>query len=154
MVHLVHYWVGMCPSKFDFAQTCWNLDTLPTLFSRQVWFHVFSYLSEIVPSFYLDLITCLTFLGAEEMLTWLLFWGCFFVWKESLFLVKELIGISYPTRNRICQHSKRFNGHGPRVLVYQKKRKLSRGGLLGEEKTLTRGVSLDRGENSRRRVIW
>ena len=144
----------MCPSKFDFAQTCWNLDTLPTLFSRQVWFHVFSYLSEIVPSFYLDLITCLTFLGAEEMLTWLLFWGCFFVWKERLFLVKELTGISYPTRNRICQHSKRFNGHGPRVLVYQKKRKLLRGGLLGEEKTLTRGVSLDRGENSRRRVIW
>ena len=30
---------------------------------------------------------------------------------------------------------------------------LLRGGLLGEEKALRRGVSLDRGEISRRRVI-
>ena len=110
----------MCPSKFDLAQTCWNLDTLPTLPSRQSWLNVFSYLLEIVSSFYLDLITSLAFLGMEEMLTWLLFWGGFFLWKESLFLVKELIGIFYPKRNRIFQHSKGFNGHGPRVLVYGK----------------------------------
>ena len=70
--------------------------------------------------------------------------GGFFVWNESLFLVKELIGVSYPTRNWICQHNKGFNGHGPMVFVYGKKRKLLRGGLLGKEKTLTRGVSLDK----------